>query len=219
MLDLLPSNLTNLALLDPPAARFFSPRLVDVATRQRATDLTHALYAFDIDAEHVAETRRGVTTLLTARGLPSGDATRLAEAWVHFGDFLLAPLSQHFDVVVGNPPYVRIEQIAPVLQAEYRRRYSTLFDRADLYVAFFERGLRLLTQHGTLCFVCADRWVLNRYGARHYASFATSIHDANPLIPTPRSSRSLPERAAHVGPQAPRLPSSAWRAPPPPPPR
>lgn len=232
-------DLTRLALLDPACgtgAFLLSAveRLVDAANRQghTLTDLTHALCAFDIDAEHVAVTRSAVTALLTARGLAPDDATRLAKAWVHLGDFLLAPLSQCFDVVVGNPPYVRIEQIAPVLQAEYRRRYSTLFDRADLYVAFFERGLRLLSQHGTLCFVCADRWVLNRYGAPLraliHASFGVRVyldlHDASPFEEEVIAYPSIiaigpgPSEAVHVG----RLSSasaeacaavaSAWRA-------
>ena len=75
--------------------------------------------------------------------------------------FLLANLPSYFDFVVGNPPYIRIEQIAPELQREYRRRYSSLFDRADLYVAFIERSLDLLGDEGVLSFICADRWIAN----------------------------------------------------------
>ncbi|GMV43520.1 MAG: hypothetical protein AMXMBFR64_52360 [Myxococcales bacterium] len=90
---------------------------------------------------------------------------------------------------MGNPPYVRTEQLAPTLQAEYRRRYATLFDRADLYVAFIERGLRLLGEDGMLSYVCAVRWTLNRYGAplrelvtRRYAVRSyVDLHDASPF--------------------------------------
>jgi len=60
---------------------------------------------------------------------------------------------------------VRIEQLAPSLQVEYRARYRSLYDRADLYVAFIERGLQSLSDEGTLSYVCADRWTLNKYGA------------------------------------------------------
>ena len=91
-------------------------------------------------------------------------ARELAERWIQGGDFLLEPLTQDFDFVVGNPPYIRIEQLSPELQSEYRRRFLTIFDRADLYVAFIERSLRLLAPQGVLSFVCADRWALNRYG-------------------------------------------------------
>lgn len=59
-------------------------------------------------------------------------AGRRAARWIHEGDFLLAGDDRQFDVIVGNPPYVRIEQLDPALQQEYRRRFSALFDRADL---------------------------------------------------------------------------------------
>src|SRR3546814_1594882 len=67
-------------------------------------------------------------------------------------DFLLCSLSAMFDFVVGNPPYVRQERIPASLLAEYRRRYRTLYDRADLYVLFYERGLDLLAPGGRLGF-------------------------------------------------------------------
>jgi hypothetical protein len=60
------------------------------------------------------------------------------------GDFLLLPLEGEFTHVIGNPPYVRQELIPDVLMAEYRRRFSTIFDRADIYVPFIERSLSLL---------------------------------------------------------------------------
>ena len=39
-----------------------------------------------------------------------------------------------------------------------------MYDRADLYVPFIERSLSLLKKGGVLGFICADRWVKNRYG-------------------------------------------------------
>ena len=79
-------------------------------------------------------------------------------------DYLLAPLTGSFDFVVGNPPYIRQELIPDVLLAEYRERYSTIYDRADIYIPFIERSLRLLPAGGNLGFICADRWMKNRYG-------------------------------------------------------
>ena len=66
--------------------------------------------------------------------------------------------------MVGNPPYVRQELIPDVLMAEYRRRYTTIYDRADIYVPFIERALQLLAPNGALGLICADRWMKNRYG-------------------------------------------------------
>lgn len=130
-----------------------------------AIQLVNAIRAFDIDREHVLASREAVSECLRAHHVLPETAQALAENWVREGDFLLADLEPGFDVVAGNPPYIRIEQLSTPLQAEYRARFRTLFDRADLYVAFIEKGLHLLAPKGCLSFICADRWTLNRYGA------------------------------------------------------
>ena len=78
--------------------------------------------------------------------------------------------------VIGNPPYVRQELIPDVLMAEYRRRFSTIFDRADIYVPFIERSLSLLAPGGNLGFICADRWIKNRYGGPLRQFVADKFH-------------------------------------------
>lgn len=47
--------------------------------------------------------------------------------------------------------------------AEYRSRFETMYDRADLYIPFIERSLMSLSKGGSLGFICADRWMKNRY--------------------------------------------------------
>ncbi|PJN93526.1 modification methylase PaeR7I, partial [Amaricoccus sp. HAR-UPW-R2A-40] len=77
-----------------------------------------------------------VVARLRQEGITAADAETLARAWLLQGDFLLAELDGPFDVVIGNPPYVRQELIADALMAEYRARYATIYDRADIYVPF-----------------------------------------------------------------------------------
>jgi hypothetical protein len=102
--------------------------------------------------------------LLIHEGLSTNTATALVDRWLCQGDFLLVSLDGQFDFVVGNPPYVRQEMIPSPLLAEYRSRYQTIYDRADLYIPFIERSLSLLAKAGCLGFICADRWMKNRYG-------------------------------------------------------
>ncbi len=165
-------DLTSLRLLEPSCGHgaFLLPAVKRLLETLRHSDgklsnLKNAITAFDIDAGHVAKTKQALTELISSYGFNFEESTALVNGWVFEGDFLLADISSHFDVVVGNPPYIRIEQISPQLQSEYRRRYSSLYDRADLYVAFIEKSLSLLSSKGTLSFICADRWILNRYGA------------------------------------------------------
>ena len=126
--------------------------------------LSNCLRAVELHRQTFAETRSRVVELLTASGLDSLQSIDLADAWLVNGDFLLAELPCAFDTVIGNPPYVRQELIPDFLLAEYREHYTTLFDRADLYVPFIERSLMALTEGGVLGFICADRWMKNRYG-------------------------------------------------------
>ena len=68
------------------------------------------------------------------------------------------------------------ELIPDVLMAEYRHRYRTIYDRADIYIPFIERALSLLAPDGQLGFICADRWVKNRYGGRLRQLIAEKFH-------------------------------------------
>jgi hypothetical protein len=101
---------------------------------------------------------------LVKHELSEQDATTLANTWLVQGDFLLVNFASHFHFVIGNPPYVRQELIPDALWAEYRTRFRTIYDRADLYIPFIEKSLLLLEEGGNLGFICADRWMKNRYG-------------------------------------------------------
>ena len=79
------------------------------------------------------------------------------------GDFLTMDLPA-FDIVIGNPPYVRHENIPDAKKAHYRNLFRCFRHRSDIYVAFFEKALECLSGTGQLCFICPDRWLKNRYG-------------------------------------------------------
>ncbi|MDX5367395.1 MAG: N-6 DNA methylase [Alphaproteobacteria bacterium] len=60
-----------------------------------------------------------------------------------------------FDIVLGNPPYVRMEFLKAV-KPYLERRYEVVSDRADLYCYFYERGLRLLKPGGRLGYISSN---------------------------------------------------------------
>ena len=139
-------------------------------------DLGDAIRAVELHRETFQSTRAAVIALLKDGGLPARTAVALAARWLTQGDFLLAPLAGQFDFVVGNPPYVRQERIPAPLLAEYRGRYQTMYDRADLYIPFIERSLSVLSKGGSLGFICADRWMKNRYGGPLRRLVAEQFH-------------------------------------------
>ena len=126
--------------------------------------LAWCVRAVELHRDTFSRTRSQVVDLLSLNGFTASQSIELADAWLVNDDFLLTDLPDPFDVVIGNPPYVRQERVPDVLLAEYRSRYTTIYDRADLYIPFIERSLRSLVKGGVLGFICADRWMKNRYG-------------------------------------------------------
>ncbi|CAG0970067.1 partial Modification methylase PaeR7I, partial [Rhodocyclaceae bacterium] len=138
--------------------------------------LGNAIRAIELHQETFRSTRAEVLALLKGEGMAARTAAALADRWLLHDDFLLASLAGEFDFVVGNPPYVRQELIPAPLLAEYRSRYRTMYDRADVYVPFIERSLSVLPVGGTLGFICADRWTKNRYGGPLRSLVAEQFH-------------------------------------------
>lgn len=139
-------------------------------------DLGDCIVAVELHRASFEDTRALVTSALRDKGLTGSQSAALCKRWLRQGDFLLLPLEPDFTHVIGNPPYVRQELIPDVLMAEYRRRFRTIYDRADIYVPFIEQSLSLLAPGGSLGFICADRWLKNRYGGPLRRFVADKFH-------------------------------------------
>jgi len=160
----------------PIVARLLRAWRTAKSGRSALDDLGDSIRAVELHRETFNSTHAAVVALLNREGLTASMATTLVDRWLTQGDFLLVPLDGQFDFVVGNPPYVRQELIPAPLLAEYRSRYQTLYDRADLYIPFIERSLAVLAKGGCLGFICADRWMKNRYGGPLRSFVAGQFH-------------------------------------------
>ncbi|MBV6515358.1 MAG: Type IIS restriction enzyme Eco57I [Planctomycetes bacterium] len=77
--------------------------------------------------------------------------------------------AQGFDCIIGNPPYIRVQELnqwAPTECEFYKTRFKSC-ERGnfDIYVAFLERGLELLAPAGLLGFICPHKFWQATYGA------------------------------------------------------
>ena len=77
-------------------------------------------------------------------------------------DWLSVDPKGGFDAVIGNPPYVRQEQIR-ALKPALKKAYRAFDGMADLYVYFYELGLRLLRPGGRLSYVVTNKWLRAGY--------------------------------------------------------
>ncbi|WP_077561456.1 Eco57I restriction-modification methylase domain-containing protein [Polaromonas sp. C04] len=160
----------------PAIGRLLASRKKALAEGKNVGRLAGCIRAVELHRDTFDRGREKVIGILCQEGFSATDASELADAWLIHGDFLLAQLPGSFDFVVGNPPYVRQELIPAALLQEYRRRFLTLYDRADLYIPFIERSLCLLAEGGKLGLICADRWMKNRYGGPLRALVARNFH-------------------------------------------
>ena len=119
-----------------------------------------------------AELRTEISTLLKRDGFPSETTEKIA-GWDPYDQNVTADffdpewmfgITNGFDVVIGNPPYVRQEKIKH-LKPTLKKRYTCYTGTADLYVYFYERGLQLLSPNGIHTFICSNSWLDVNYGA------------------------------------------------------
>lgn len=114
---------------------------------------------FEIDDQMYDHLLVNVKSRLTQIGC------ELPEGLIEKSDFLTSQFD-NVDIIIGNPPYVRHENIPTEKKTFYRAEFGTFTHRSDLYITFFEKGLKCLKQDGHLSFICSNRWLKNQYGER-----------------------------------------------------
>jgi hypothetical protein len=68
-----------------------------------------------------------------------------------------------FDVVIGNPPYIRQEAFTDI-KLHLQQNYITFTGIADLYVYFVERGIEILRNDGNFIYILPNKWMRAGYG-------------------------------------------------------
>ncbi len=229
-------NLVDAVAIEPAAGdgAFLGPmisRLIESCRRldRPISDCSNSLIAYELERASADHARSLVVEILREQGVNSRLANSLAAAWVRTGDYLFEAMNVEADFVLGNPPYVRLEDIPEDTARLYRESYRTMRGRADLYVAFFEAALRQLKVGGVCAFICADRWMRNQYGGElrefitgdfgveivlemHSADAFQEEVDAYPAITLIRRKEQGTVVVATAGPEAERIPRETLSA-------
>ena len=115
------------------------------------------------------------------------DAKQLA-AWNPYDQNAVSPffdpkwmfgVEDGFDIVIGNPPYIQLQNNGGELAKLYERcGYSTFARTGDIYCLFYERGWQLLKNNGHLCYITSNKWMRAGYGEKTREFFATKTNPA-----------------------------------------
>lgn len=116
------------------------------------------------------------------------DAKQLA-AWNPYDQNAVSPffdpewmfgVTEGFDIVIGNPPYIQLQNNSGELAKLYEGcNYSTFARTGDIYCLFYERGWQLLKENGHLCYITSNKWMRAGYGEKTRDFFAGKT---NPLL-------------------------------------
>ncbi len=135
--------------------------------------------------ERILRLRDELAKLLEDDGLVTPGDADVMSAWDPFdqnrhAEFFdpewMFGFSRGFDVVIGNPPYVRQEAIKEQ-KPKLKPHYACYSGTADLYVYFYERSFQLLNPHGVLSFITSNKWFRAKYGEllRGYMATHTTL--------------------------------------------
>ena len=118
----------------------------------------------------------------------SDDAKQLAE-WNPYDQNAVSPffdpewmfgVNNGFDIVIGNPPYIQLQNNGGELAKLYEGcGYSTFARTGDIYCLFYEHGWQLLKKVGHLCYITSNKWMRAGYGEKTRGFFANKT---NPML-------------------------------------
>lgn len=145
--------------------------------RERRTILLNNIYGVDLNEESVEITKLSLFLKVCRKDLklPNLDenircGNSIIDDKEYAGDKAFnweqefpQVFPEKFDIVIGNPPYVRQEKIKEI-KPYLKQHYETYTGVADLYVYFFEKGLHVLKKEGYLGYISSNKFTKANYG-------------------------------------------------------
>ena len=120
-----------------------------------------------------AELRTEISTLLQRDGFPNETTEKIA-SWDPYdqnatADFFdpewMFGITDGFDIVIGNPPYITHDKIPKQFKANIKNGYQSYQPFADIYCYFIEKAINLQNEAGILSFITSNSYLRAEYGA------------------------------------------------------
>ena len=171
-----------------------TPRLI-VESRAKLTEVRHQHFMAKSAStkrrlrDRDAQLRQELSELLSSgHAIDTNDAQQLA-SWNPYDQNAVANffdpewmfgISDGFDIVIGNPPYIQLQKDGGSYAKLYENcNYQTFARTGDIYCLFYERGWQLLKDGGHLCYITSNKWMRAGYGEKTREFFAKKT---NPML-------------------------------------
>lgn len=174
-----PDGFRNGLIIDPACgcgAFLYTAAMVNKNTANTFQSVLSRLYGVDISSNSVRRTK----LLLALTALSGGECIEEADLNIHCANSLSFDFNQFeavtenggYDFVIGNPPYVRSKNIEAESKALLPNWEVANGGNADLYLPFFEIGIKILNENGRLGYITLNSFFksVNARGLRNYMS-------------------------------------------------
>ena len=164
-----PTALAAAAICDPACGdgAFLVPaaeRLLASLGREEALGALRRMAGYDVDGEAVARCRARLDAAAEARYPGEGVEWRV-ERRDAFDRAAFRRDHGRFTHVVGNPPYIRVQHLEAPRRRRLAGQWETLRGATDSYLVFYELGLELLAEGGTLAYIAPSSWLRSDSGS------------------------------------------------------
>lgn len=164
-----PTALAAAAICDPACGdgAFLVPaaeRLLASIGREEALGALRRMAGYDVDGDAVTRCRARLDAAVEARY----PGERVAWGVERRGAFDRAAFRRargRFTHVVGNPPYIRVQHLEAPRRRRLAGQWETLRGATDSYLVFYELGLELLAEGGTLAYIAPSSWLRSDSGS------------------------------------------------------
>ena len=131
--------------------------------------LAKTTYKKSLLREQDQELRKKLARLLAEDDFFATEDAKLLAAWNPYDQNAESPffdpawmfgVNDGFDIVIGNPPYIQLQNNGGELAKLYEPcGYKTFAKTGDIYCLFYERGYQLLKPNGHLCYITSNKWM------------------------------------------------------------
>lgn len=140
---------------------------------------------WEVHPDACTQARARVAAMLVSFGRTASQAARTAARIIRHADFLTdGPTIPSYDVIAGNPPYLRWVNVPELLRTIYARHVPA-YAASDMLHSFLDRCVSALRAEGDIVLVTSDRWLFNAGAAKLRSALgqSVSLHHVERLDP------------------------------------